>query len=669
LKIKKSFLIFLLVSTVFLGFFIQAKSFKEAFFKEVQFNPKVYDGESILINVAVRNQGVTSIFGDPKFFLTVFADNILVYDEASQPWICPLNNEYSKRIVVSNLKGPKEYLMRIELYWLNETVAIQEDIYQFKVAVVKLFIEDWRFSIPEVQAGAEKASELKINFKNGGNDEMFNVSIRVSKASSLIVTPNFKNLGNLKPGEILEEAFLVSAPLGVELGIQQLTFQVLYFDFRGVSHTEDFNVQAKIVKLRVKIEIDAPSTIKYKGSAILTVKLKDANNNPITDAPINFYLNSSFLGMNSTNNFGEATLILNMNFKAGNYKVKAEYAGSNIFEASNASINLTIDKALTKIVIDAPETGKVNEESLIKVKLINEYNEAVDEAVVKLYADSQVLTGLTNSLGEAEFTYKPLNKGKIQIKALYEGNENYSSCYALSIIAIEPIKTSLTLVAQPFLQGSEVKVKAVLKDEFNNPVSNASLTFTFLVNDNPIYKETVLTNSLGEAFSKCKLSSSGLIKVKVEFSGSEKFSETTASTSIYPSIAILFVAGLISTAVVATVLVYAKRFHLFDKIENLIKDRFSKFTKPETSKNKCIQCGLEIPKGALYCGKCGAYQFPYASTSETLTELDKKVLDYIVSHEGSISVAEAIKDLGLTRESLMEAIERLKKMGKLEQLE
>jgi len=669
LKIKKSFLIFLLVSTVFLGFFIQAKSFKEAFFKEVQFNPKVYDGESILINVAVRNQGVTSIFGDPKFFLTVFADNILVYDEASQPWICPLNNEYSKRIVVSNLKGPKEYLMRIELYWLNETVAIQEDIYQFKVAVVKLFIEDWRFSIPEVQAGAEKASELKINFKNGGNDEMFNVSIRVSKASSLIVTPNFKNLGNLKPGEILEEAFLVSAPLGVELGIQQLTFQVLYFDFRGVSHTEDFSVQAKIVKLRVKIEIDAPSTIKYKGSAVLTVKLKDANNNPITDAPINFYLNSSFLGMNSTNNFGEATLILNMNFKAGNYKVKAEYAGSNIFEASNASINLTIDKALTKIVIDAPETGKVNEESLIKVKLINEYNEAVDEAVVKLYADSQVLTGLTNSLGEAEFTYKPLNKGKIQIKALYEGNENYSSCYALSIIAIEPIKTSLTLVAQPFLQGSEVKVKAVLKDEFNNPVSNASLTFTFLVNDNPIYKETVLTNSLGEAFSKCKLSSSGLIKVKVEFSGSEKFSETTASTSIYPSIAILFVAGLISTAVVATVLVYAKRFHLFDKIEKLIKERFSKFTKPETSKNKCIQCGLEIPKGALYCGKCGAYQFPYASTSETLTELDKKVLDYIVSHGGSISVAEAIKDLGLTRESLMEAIERLKKMGKLEQLE
>ena len=669
MKIKKSFLIFLLVSTVFLGFFIQAKSFKEAFFKEVQFNPKVYDGESILINVAVRNQGVTSIFGDPKFFLTVFADNILVYDEASQPWICPLNNEYSKRIVVSNLKGPKEYLMRIELYWLNETVAIQEDIYQFKVAVVKLFIEDWRFSIPEVQAGAEKASELKINFKNGGNDEMFNVSIRVSKASSLIVTPNFKNLGNLKPGEILEEAFLVSAPLGVELGIQQLTFQVLYFDFRGVSHTEDFSVQAKIVKLRVKIEIDAPSTIKYKGSAVLTVKLKDANNNPITDAPINFYLNSSFLGMNSTNNFGEATLILNMNFKAGNYKVKAEYAGSNIFEASNASINLTIDKALTKIVIDAPETGKVNEESLIKVKLINEYNEAVDEAVVKLYADSQVLTGLTNSLGEAEFTYKPLNKGKIQIKALYEGNENYSSCYALSIIAIEPIKTSLTLVAQPFLQGSEVKVKAVLKDEFNNPVSNASLTFTFLVNDNPIYKETVLTNSLGEAFSKCKLSSSGLIKVKVEFSGSEKFSETTASTSIYPSIAILFVAGLISTAVVATVLVYAKRFHLFDKIENLIKERFSKFTKPETSKNKCIQCGLEIPKGALYCGKCGAYQFPYASTSETLTELDKKVLDYIVSHGGSISVAEAIKDLGLTRESLMEAIERLKKMGKLEQLE
>ncbi len=443
MKVKKSFLIFLLVSTVFTGFFIQAKGFKEAFFKEVQFTSKVYDGEPILINVTIRNQGVTSTFGEPKFFLTVFADNVLVYDEASQPWFCPLNSEASKKIVIPNLKGPKEYLMRIELYWLNETVAIQEDIYQFKVSIVKLFIEDWRFSILEVQAGAEEASELKINFKNGGNDEMFNASIRVSKPSGLIITPNFKNLGNLKPGGLIDESFLVSAPLGIELGIQQLTFQVSYFDFRGVFHSEDFNVQVKIVKLKVKIEVDVPSIIKYKDSAILTVKLKDANNNPIIDAPIKFYLNSSFLGMNSTSNLGEATLVLNANFKAGKYNVKVEYMGSNIYQASNASVNLTIDKASTKIVIEAPETGKVNEESLIKVKLMDEYNETIDDAVIKVYADSQILTGLTNNLGEAEFNYKPLIKGRIQIKALYEGNENYSSCYALSIINVEPVKTSL----------------------------------------------------------------------------------------------------------------------------------------------------------------------------------------------------------------------------------
>ncbi|MEM3606889.1 MAG: hypothetical protein QXE30_04525, partial [Candidatus Bathyarchaeia archaeon] len=639
MNIKKVFLIFLLASTIFLGFITQTEGFKEAFFKNVQFNPKVYDGEPILIDVTVRNQGVTSTFEDPKFFLTVFADNILVYDEASQPWSCPLNSETSRKIVVSNLKGPKEYLMRIELYWLNETIAIQEDVYQFKLIIVKLFIKDFDFSIVEAQAGAEKPSELKINFKNGGNDEMLNISMKVVESSGLIVTPNFKSLGSLKPEETLETFLFVSAPLEAALGIHQLTFQILYFDFRGISHIENFNIQVKVVKLKVKIDIYAPSTIKYKESTILTIKLKDVNEKPIVEAPVKFYLNSSFIGMNLTSNIGEATLIFNANFKAGKYKVEVEYPGSNIFEASNSSITLTIEKASTKIVIEAPETGKVNEESLIKVKLIDEYNESIGGATIKLHADSQILTGLTNSLGEAKFTYKPLNKGRIQIKALYEGNENYSSCYALTIITVEPIKTSLTLITQPFIQGNEIQVKAILKDEFNNPISNASLTFTFIVNDNPIYKETVLTNNFGEAFSKCKFSSVNSIKIKVEFLGSEKFSGSSASTLIYPSTAILFIIGLILTATVATIIfVYAKKFHLLNKIGSLIRIGFPKLLKPEQPKNKCIQCGLEIPKGALYCSKCGAYQFPYAASTSLLTEEDKKVLDYIVSHGGTISI-------------------------------
>jgi len=663
LKIKKLFLIFLLALTASLTFFNQAESFKEAFFKDVQFNPKVYDGESVLINVIVKNAAVNPALGEPKFFLTVFADNNLVYDEASQPWICPLNNEASRKILVSNLKGPKEYLMRIELYWLNETVAIQEDVYQFKIVVVKLFIEDWGFSISEVQAGAENLTELKISFRNGGNDEMFNASIKVSESSSLIVTPSFKALGSLKPKEKLEESFLVSAPLTIELGIHQLTFQVSYFDFRGVFHIEEFNIQVKIVKLKTKIEVYSPLTAKYKSLATVAVKLKDGNNNPVSNATINFYLNSKLLGVNSTNNDGEAALTFNADFKPGSYEVKIEYLGSKFLEASTTSANLTIDKALTKISINTPEAGKVNEETLIKVNLIDEYNNPVSKAIVKLYAENQILESLTNDFGEAEFNYKPLTKGKIQLKALYEGSENYSSSYGLSIITVEPIKTRLNLIAPQFLQGNQIKVKAVLKDEFNNPVPNASLTFTFLVNEETVYEETVLTNNDGEAFSTCKLSSTGFIKIKVDFQGSEKFSESSASTSLYPSTAILFIVSLTLIAVTATILIYAKKFNLFDKLKSFIKA-----SKPslKTNKNICVRCGLEIPKNALYCTKCGANQFPYAST---LSDLDKKVLDYIASHGGSISINKAVEDLGLTRESLLEAIERLKKAGKLEQVE
>jgi hypothetical protein len=74
----------------------------------------------------------------------------------------------------------------------------------------------------------------------------------------------------------------------------------------------------------------------------------------------------------------------------------------------------------------------------------------------------------------------------------------------------------------------------------------------------------------------------------------------------------------------------------------------------------CESCGNNVPNGAEFCGKCGA---PMAAFMQPSTE--NSVYDYIVKHEGVISLTEASTDLGISVEQLKQITERLKREGRL----
>jgi hypothetical protein len=73
----------------------------------------------------------------------------------------------------------------------------------------------------------------------------------------------------------------------------------------------------------------------------------------------------------------------------------------------------------------------------------------------------------------------------------------------------------------------------------------------------------------------------------------------------------------------------------------------------------CRACGALVPKGA-YCEKCGAPMQAFTALS-----LDDKVYDYIVKHEGVISLSTASAELGIPVEELKKMTARLKEEGRL----
>jgi hypothetical protein len=82
----------------------------------------------------------------------------------------------------------------------------------------------------------------------------------------------------------------------------------------------------------------------------------------------------------------------------------------------------------------------------------------------------------------------------------------------------------------------------------------------------------------------------------------------------------------------------------------------------------CVSCGLRIAYGAQVCPYCSAPQSlrqPGQETSAASIAGDQQVLDYIVAHNGTISISQAAKDLSISPEALRSTIERLKSSGLL----
>jgi hypothetical protein len=74
----------------------------------------------------------------------------------------------------------------------------------------------------------------------------------------------------------------------------------------------------------------------------------------------------------------------------------------------------------------------------------------------------------------------------------------------------------------------------------------------------------------------------------------------------------------------------------------------------------CSNCGNAVPKGVEFCDKCGASTAAVQEPSR-----DDRVFDYIVKHQGVISLRAASADLGMSVDQLKVITERLKREGRL----
>ncbi|MEM2895975.1 MAG: hypothetical protein QXG01_00100 [Candidatus Bathyarchaeia archaeon] len=461
-----------------------------------------------------------------------------------------------------------------------------------------------------------------------------------------------------------------------------MKLRIKYFDFKGSEHFELKTAFLEITKLMTSIRLSYDGETKVGSPLLVIAKLVDKDGNPIPSERIDFYIDSTNIGHNMTNNYGTAYLNYKLNLNAGKYSLKAIFEGSSKLASSNTSITLNISKISVSVETNLPSSFSVDEPAAISVILKDERGTPIPDQEIKLYLNvSSPLVYKTDLSGKALISLTLREKGNHSFLIVYEGNENFLGARYEKSIVVNPIQTKLTLSLPWFpFKGSQAKLSAFLKDEKNNPIPNAIVKF-FVDEGDGKAKELgrSKTDTKGVASVNYEPSKDGAIKVFAVYEGNQKYGEskTMSSLNVINMVLILGIVSATTLSVIGTFL-FLKFERGIDLISE-IKKRFQKsrfLQQPPVIKRvdaieparealsyeikNCIHCGSIIPKNANFCDRCGKKQ-----DIEDFQKLDEKVYGYIVEHEGTISLSKACADLGIRLEELRESIERLKKTGKL----
>jgi len=121
----------------------------------------------------------------------------------------------------------------------------------------------------------------------------------------------------------------------------------------------------------------------------------------------------------------------------------------------------------------------------------------------------------------------------------------------------------------------------------------------------------------------------------------------------YVPLIMLFVIGTLGAVGVGTAIGYRRGAFTRHRIQKIPST-------PRQSGTICSKCGSNVAMGAELCEKCGT-----PASSAGIPAEESKVYDYIVNHEGIISLSAASSDLGVPVDRLKQITERLKREGRL----
>ncbi|ASJ05726.1 Ig-like domain repeat protein [Thermococcus barossii] len=217
---------------------------------------------------------------------------------------------------------------------------------------------------------------------------------------------------------------------------------------------------------------------KVNGNVTLRAVLKDEFGNPLSGKPVKFYVDGEYVGGTVTNSEGVAAIQYTVNISTGIHVITAEFVGGPNYGPSEDRAELMIERIFTELVMDNT-SAKVGSNVTLKALLVDEFGNPLAGKPVKFYVDGQYVGGtVTNSEGVAAIQYTVnVPAGTHVITAEFIGGPTYNYTETKAKLLAYTYSTTMIVYDTSGEPGAPVTLKAVLVDEFGNPLSGKPVKF------------------------------------------------------------------------------------------------------------------------------------------------------------------------------------------------
>ena len=224
-----------------------------------------------------------------------------------------------------------------------------------------------------------------------------------------------------------------------------------------------------------------PDETKITAEAVgnnLKITLTDAQNQRIANANITVYITDFTEHITDSN--GQVTILLSY-LPADNYTAYIFYDGNEMYNASFAAVNVTVDAIETQFTT-------AYDDNVLEITLEDKNQNPIANAAVWVFTDG-LYEHTTNSSGKVRIT---IPESISLAYLLYEGNDTYGQAY--SEVSIPRTIPSLVETKLNATYDNATKILTVtLKDADGNPIGDANITVTISANST-----TRKTNATGQ---------------------------------------------------------------------------------------------------------------------------------------------------------------------------
>jgi parallel beta-helix repeat protein len=234
----------------------------------------------------------------------------------------------------------------------------------------------------------------------------------------------------------------------------------------------------------------------------------------------------------------------------------------------NKTLTVQVGKGTTHVVIEAPDDVTVERTFTLSATLEDGVSQPLSSKQISfdVYNGELVLNvnRTTNSSGVATADFSLSVVGEYNVRAEFQGSNDYLESYDITIIMVNPLTTSLTLQSLDHATVNEqLNLSALLLDAYENPIPDATVEFHLYNGSAWNLLGSSETSQNGVTSISYMPALAGNFTLKATFNGTAKYASSTSDEQVlmvvapqsdYTSIIILVVVIALASALVFIVL-------------------------------------------------------------------------------------------------------------------